>query len=416
MNDNTNYEINTVKLRKMRHIATGLLVLMALIYIVFKKFETNSLFFSAIVAFSEAAMIGALADWFAVVALFRHPLGLKWIPHTAIIPNNKDRIGESLSSFVVSNFFTDEIIKRKLNEITPSEEIIAYLSKNRDTLSESLISKFPHIIQSVFDNPQLMRLINDGLKDKLRSVKLYPLIGSTLQVLVSSGQHMPIVKELLISLHTYISENKDGTLKFLEGLNKTLAMPVIGDIVYKNILKILSKQIESIENNARSDINKLLLYSLPKLITKLKTSEDLIEKGEEFKKDMLDSDLFNSYIGSIELDIKEILTHYSQNSGDSLRNSANKIIDIFINEVLATDPAKEKIDSFIRDSITSIICRYREDIGRLICDTIKDWEKEDVANKLEAQVGSDLQYIRINGTVIGGLAGLAIHLISYVIK
>ncbi|MCX7711663.1 MAG: DUF445 domain-containing protein [Clostridia bacterium] len=401
------------KLRKMRIIATSLLGLMAVFYLIFKRFETQNIFFSSIVAFSEAAMIGALADWFAVVALFRHPAGMKWIPHTAIIPNNKDRIGESISNFVVSNFFTEEVIGSRLEGIDLTLEIGEYLKKNRDVISEGMIKGLPDVLQTISANEELMRLMGNEVKKGFEKVKLYPLLGSGLEVLVSSGQHIPLTKELLVYLYNYISENKERTLRFVESLNKTLSLPFIGDIVYRNILKTLSRQIDDMENNADTEARRLLLYSLPQLAQRLKTSEELIEKGEAFKNDIVQSELFDNFIFKILQDMKEFLISYSAKPEGELKEKLDGFIDKIIDGATSDHEIKEKINSFIKKSIISVICAYKEEISKLIRHTVEEWDAEDMVMKIEMHVGADLQYIRINGTVIGGLAGLVIHLLGY---
>lgn len=409
--DRLEFEKNNIaKLHKMRLIATGLLVFMAALFIIFRRLGSQNLFFTSITAFAEAAMIGALADWFAVVALFRHPLGLKWIPHTAIIKNNKDRIGSSLSCFVVSNFFTEEVLMDKMKSINLMDEIAFNLEKNKGVLVEWLALKLPEVLKAALENTDTAGLLESSINSRVKDVKLYPMLGSFLEALVKSGQHKPIVKEILIGLHNYVNDNRDATMKLLESLNKTLAMPVIGPIVYKNVLKILSRQIDSIEDNTNSDMNKLLMFSLPSLIKKLNTSEKLIEKGEKFKTEILDSDLLKAFITSETDKVNEALKAQNSEANEKLREIIGTCIDILIKLMLNDGFIKEQADLFLKRSIVKVVCMYSEEISRLICDTVNNWEGEDISKKMEVQVGADLQYIRINGTVIGGLAGLAIHL------
>lgn len=389
-------------------------MLMTAIYIIFKRFEETNYLCSCIVAFSEASMIGALADWFAVVALFRYPLGLKWIPHVAIIPNNKDRIGSSISDFVVTNFFTEDIIKSKLENIELTDEFISYLHQNREKIIDRAVTAFPDILSYLFEDLKLESFIKDNINKTLENQKLYPLLGRFLEVLVSSGHHRPIIKELLVCIHNYVEDNRTETLAFIGSLNKTLALPVVGDIVYRNILKILLKQIESIENNSDSDINSLLTYSLPKLVNKLKTSETLIEKGEILKGEILESELYQGYLTHVLNELKNSLVSYGENEENKLRDKVGEFFDFLMTKALNADDLKDKFDLFLKKLIIKVVVKYKAEIRNLINDTINNWEGKDMANKLEAQVGADLQYIRINGTVIGGLAGLAIHLITTV--
>ena len=402
---------NRYKLKKMRWIATGLLLLMALIYIVFKRFETYHLSFSFIVAFAEAAMIGALADWFAVVALFKHPMGMKWIPHTAIIPNNKERIGESISNFVVSNFFTAEVLEERLKTINPVDEALKQLNKSRSAIAEAVINNFSSMVKALFESGEMAAIAGSTLKSGLRGIKLYPSLGGILESLVTSGRHFPLAKELLLHLYNYISENRDATLKFLENMHRTLALPLIGDLIFKNILKVLQRQIDELENE-NTEINKLLSYSLPKLAGELKTSEELIQKGEQFKNEMLDSELLGSIVNKSMNDIKEQLLLYGQKPRQEFEEKINGFIDMLIERFLGAEALKGTVDAAVRKGITGVVSTYREEIGRYIFNTVKAWETEDMVDRLETHVGADLQYIRINGTVVGGLAGLIIHTLT----
>lgn len=403
------------KLHKMRGIATGLLVLMAAIFVIFRRFEGRGLLFSSIVAFAEAAMVGALADWFAVTALFRHPLGMRWIPHTAILQRNKGRIGEAISNFVVSNFFTSEAIHSKLIHTSPTEEILTYVRENKVLLAQRAAVGLPAMVQWVLENEKLMQLAKESILRKLEKIQLYPLLGKGLETVVASRQHIPFVKELLANLHQYVTDNKESTLHFVEGLNRTLALPVIGDIVYKNILKSIAKQIEDIDNDPEAGINRMLTYSLPKTIERMKTSPELIEKGESLKEEILSSELFQQLVERGVPYLQEITAAYAINEKEALQQKLEAILEGVLQEAEQMTGLKVRMDAFLSSSLVNVILNYREEIGRLIRDTVNDWKTEDMIDKLEVQVGADLQYIRINGTVVGGLAGLLIHLISHMI-
>lgn len=403
------------RLRTMRILATGLLVLMAFTYIIFKRFENHNLLFSSIVAFSEAAMIGALADWFAVTALFRHPLGMTWIPHTAIIQKNKDKIGNSLSNFVVSNFFTGEAIKGKLINIDFSENIMIYYNERKTLISEKIAANLPDILKMFLSNDKLAELVNTDLKSKLREIEIYSYIDKVLFALVSAELHVPVIKQLMGGTYKWVSENKEKTLKIIEGMNKTFTLPMVGDIIYNFILRTLSKLIEDMENGVSTEFNREILNNMPsKLVSDFKSSEGLREKVEKLKNDILDSDVFNNFVDEKISSIKETLVSYTTNSRDEVSCRLVEILDALFNDLMNNSSVRENFDSWIKDSLVDIICKYRQDISALISDTVKEWPVEDMVEKLEVQVGGDLQYIRINGTIIGGLAGLAIHLISKV--
>ncbi|QNU67935.1 DUF445 domain-containing protein [Ruminiclostridium herbifermentans] len=399
------------KLRSMRIIATSLLVFMAIVFIVFRRYEDRGLFFSSVAAFAEASMVGALADWFAVVAIFKHPLGLKIIPHTAIIQNNKQRIAKALSNFVVSNFFTPEIIKAKLDKVSISEKIFGYIQQNKSSIAKAISNKLPEIVDSVDDDTKVSELVKQQIDRKIEAVKLYPMLATILKPILEGGHHKPIVKGLLNSTYNYIGENKDKTMLVLGGINKTLTMPFIGDLVYRKILEFLYTQAEEIDTNEEVEVNKLLLSALPKLIEDMENSQELISKGELLKEQIINSELY----GELQNKLVDVVLDFKNSimtDEERLTERVSAILDKLVLIISENNRLQDSVDSAIIDTIEGIVSQYGNKVGDLIYDTMDSWETKSMVDKLEVQVGADLQYIRINGTVIGGLAGLAIHLLT----
>ncbi len=400
------------KLRNMRVIATSLLVFMAVVFIVFRRYEDRGLFFSSVAAFAEASMVGALADWFAVVALFRHPLGLK-IPHTAIIKNNKQRIAKALSNFVMSNFFTPEIIKAKLDTVNISEKISGYIQQNKETIAKAVSSKLPDLLNSIVDDAKVEEYIKQRVVRKIDAIKLYPLLATVLKPILDGGYHKPIVKGLLNSTYNYIGENKDKTMLVLGGINKTLTMPFIGDIIYKKILEFLYTQADEIDTNEEVEVNKLLLSALPKLLEDMENSQQLISKGELLKEQIINSELYGELQNKL-VDVVIEIKNTIMTDEERLSERVSAILDKLVIGISENSRLQVSIDNAIIETIEGIVSQYGNKVGDLIYDTMDGWETKSMVEKIEVQVGADLQYIRINGTVIGGLAGLAIHFLTVV--
>lgn len=401
------------KLKYMRRLATGLLILMAVIFVISKKFEDKSFIISCIAAFAEASMVGALADWFAVVALFRHPLGLKLIPHTAIIQQNQARIGESLGTFVVKNFFTEEVLRGKLSKVRLTESIVNYINENRASMAENAANSLPVVTDYLFNNDRLSSSLKDGLASLLKKAEVSPYIDRLITYSLSNKMHIPLVKQLINGIYYYVENNKDETMKLVEGINKAFVLPIIGDLTYKSILKTLLNLKTDLENEAETPLVKELLYNLPeKLSEKFRDSVEIHGKIEVKKNEYLDSEGFYSFIKeSLDTIGGEILL-YSVVSKDELTGKISSLIEKLLSEFKENETFKNKAEVWLQNTIVQIAKEYSEEIGNLISDTVKNWPMEDMVEKLEIQVGGDLQYIRINGTVIGGLAGLAIHLLS----
>lgn len=400
-------------LKRMRFIATGLLVLMTLSYFILKRLGTQNVFISSAVAFSEAAMIGALADWFAVVALFRHPLGISWIPHTAIIQKNQDKIGESLSNFVVGNFFTSEVLENKLQNVSFAESMAQYFINNREEISAKIAVQIPKTAELFFKSNYLNEFISNDLKSKFKEINLHPTIEKMLVSGIDAELHVPVAKQILASTYKWVIENKEKTLRMIEGMNKSFTLPFVGDIIYNFIVKNLAKLIEDLDAGAATDFNKELLHDLPmNAVMDFKKSKEWEIKIEKLKSDFLDSAAYQELVYEKLNNIEEKIINSIQSSPDLLNARISGIIEILADECMRNDSIRISIDNWIKEAVVNIIAKYRQEIGKLISDTVKEWPLEDMVEKLETQVGGDLQYIRINGTVIGGLAGLVIHTLS----
>ena len=413
-----NYKTEEIKLRKkltrMKIIATSLLAFMTVTFIVMKKFEDRGLVFSSITAFAEASMVGALADWFAVVALFKHPLGLRIIPHTAIIQNNKQRIAKALSNFVVSNFFTPELIRAKLENAGVALKISEYLSSNKGKLAEGITGKLPFLINSVVDDAKLETSLRNLVYKKVEEIKLYPALSGVLVPVTEGGYHKPLVRALLNVTYSYIGDNREKTLGILAAINKTLALPFIGDLLYKKILDFLLTQIEALDKDEDAEINRLILSALPKLLEDMNTNEELIHKGEQLKEQLVTSPAFNELLGKILEAILDLKNSFLNNN-EELNEKVLTILGMIENSINDNQKLRSNIDAAAVDMVGGMVALYGDKVGSLIYDTMDAWETRDMVDKLEVQVGADLQYIRINGTVIGGLAGLAIHLLTQLI-
>lgn len=413
--ENYSYMSEELKLRKrlrnMRILATSLLVFMTVVFIVFKRYEDRGLLFSSIVAFAEASMVGALADWFAVVALFRHPLGLRIIPHTAIIQNNKQRIAQALSNFVVTNFFTPQLIRAKLGRISVAARISQYVDNNREKLAENIVENMPAIVNSFVTDDKIKELIKTEANKKIEEIKLYPLMATFLGPAVEAGYHKPVAKAILNASYKFIGENKEKTMDLLGGINKTLTMPIIGDLVFKKILEFIKKQADEIDTNPETEVNKVLLSALPGLVEDMKSNPEIIEKGEQLKAQIVASEMYKSVLDNLAgmaIDFKNSIFE----NKEELVKKVNTVLYLLVAGISENSQFRENIDAIIADTAEGTVSLYGTKVGELIYDTMNGWETKDMVDKLEVQVGGDLQYIRINGTIIGGLAGLVIHFVS----
>ena len=429
---NTVYEkYKKNKLKKMKFISTGLLVLVLVLYFICKKFkidQSNNLLYSSMAAFTEASIVGAFADWFAVVALFKHPLGLSVIPHTAIIKKNKNEIAESLSKFVVENFFTDEKIMEILKNIQFSKEFNLYLNEKKEYFSNKVIENIPSIAVELSKIDYLKKFVKEGLNNSIKDkVELSPIAGRILEgFILSTENNVKLVKVILEYILNELQQNQQTFINFIQqqklfniiGFTNSMAQGI-----HSKMTSIIQNEINNINNNnsINGGLSKILLDKLQNIAFDLKKSDDMIKKGNELKNNILKSEAYENFIDKTLWNImdKNILDPIILNSTKNPEPIKAKIIsfidDIIIKGLFESKEICEQIDNWAKSSIANVISSNKSYIGELISKTVKEWPDDEMVEKLEMQVGSDLQYIRINGTIVGGLFGVLLNLMTHLL-
>jgi uncharacterized membrane-anchored protein YjiN (DUF445 family) len=416
------------KLKRMKLVSTGLLIFVTILYFIFKKLgfdQSHNLFYSSIIAFCEASMVGALADWFAVVALFKHPLGMSWIPHTAIIKKNKKQIGDSLANFVVDNFFTNENIEDMLENIRFSEHLDSLLRKNKEVIAKKISEKIPDITVQIFKDPNFKNIAVEGIDSIFGKIKLSQTAGMLLdKTVMETGKDTILIKTVIKIILEEIENNKEGIINFMlkQKIMGFISIPVnIAEKIHYDICEFFNNEIQDMDNDVQGVLAKMLLDKLSNFVSDLSNSEEIIIRGEEIKEDFLSSEVYNELKSNNLWNAVENNLLYSLLAGfDKNVELFNKMIMNYIDTILTENLKSEKIskdiDKWTRDTIVGIISKSKESIGDSISKTVHQWPENDIVRKLELQVGSDLQYIRINGTLVGGLFGVIIHLVSQIIR
>lgn len=398
----------------MRSIATGLLVLMAIVFVVSKLLQPTYPYLSFVRAFAEAAMVGALADWFAVTALFRRPLNLP-IPHTAIIPNNKDRIGESVANFLEHNFMTHAVLREELKGVDFAGVAASWLAapENRHAVSSQIVKGIPAFFRLVEDE-DIGRFLQKAIAETLKNINAAPVLGDVLEVLVVNGRHQLIFDHLIVWTADALERNRPLIRQKVHERSPSWMPRVLDEKLYERILEEAQDILEEMKN-PDSDWRMRFQAAMEDLIEKLKTSPEYQEKLEGFIGQALNHPLFHEYIQQIWLDVKErfIADAASPNSlAVAQLDNAGRIFS----DALTHDKAVQaKLNGWILEFTVDAITRRRGDIANLIKRVIQKWDAETVSRKFELYVGKDLQYIRINGTIVGGLVGLLLHAVSHFI-
>lgn len=402
------------QLRQYKTLATGLFILMAVTFIsmtILQK-HNSSHWIGYIRAFSEAAMVGALADWFAVTALFNYPLGVK-IPHTNLIENSKEKIGDNLGNFVVDNFLSPQNIRPYIQKLKVSVYVGDWLSKerNQDVLINELSSILKDIVNKL-DDDAVVKFISSKAEEMTDSIKLNSIIGNGIEYLLSKNDHQKIITNLSAQVKGYILENQQMISERVGKESFFLIPKSIDNKIAEKITKGLSDYFLEVEQNAnhplRSEItNKILDFS-----KELKDDSKWKTEFESIKSDFLQSDKIKQYSSDIWQSLKSSLIKELSEEDSTLKSYVKKNIDEFVANLQNDEQFQNRIDGWVRLTAYKYILKNTQNFGELISTTVGNWEGKELSRKLELEVGKDLQFIRINGTIVGGLVGLLIYTIA----
>jgi uncharacterized membrane-anchored protein YjiN (DUF445 family) len=398
----------------MRLVATGLLVLMAAIFLAARQFEQLHPAIGYVRAFSEAAMVGGLADWFAVTALFRHPLHLP-IPHTAIIPRNKDRIAATLAAFLRDNFLVPRVVARRMQRLNVAAAAGRWLANppmGRGRIGTGASRLAADILESL-DQERLGGMAKGAIAARLRAIDVAPLFGQALTAAIANGRHLPLLDGMIRWASRVLEANEHliremvharaGAVMRWTGLDETLATKIID-----GLHKLITEMAEDPAHPLRAKAEE----GLERLAHDLQHDPALRAKVEAFKAEMLDNQAFHRWIEGLWEQGRAALLRVARDPERVLAGKVGEALRQF-GETLQTDrKLADTINRFARRTAVGAASDYGDGIVRLVSDTIRGWDARTVTGRLENAVGRDLQYIRINGTLVGGLVGVAIHAVD----
>jgi uncharacterized membrane-anchored protein YjiN (DUF445 family) len=398
------------QLRRMKRIPLLLLLLMVALFAV--TLNHPAAWAAWLHAFAEAGMVGALADWFAVVALFRHPMGIP-IPHTAIIPTRKNEIGESMSRFVADHFLAPEVIRKKLKATNLAAFVITWLKsdKGRNSIEELGVNMLRWALGALSEK-RVRKFLSRLSSRQLANISLAPMLGTTLDWLVKGQRHQQILTQVLRYTIVLIDENREAIRTKVQQESPWWVPGFVDDRIMKKMLDRIEHQLFEMTLNPEHPMRSQFNGWIQKLAHDLQHSPTLLRKGEELKEQFLENDELQDYLfglwselaRGIEADIDKPDSTIRQQVSQSLQNVA---------EELDGDPDMQIwVNDWLVNAITLVVSRNSEQIASLISDTVKSWDGADTSRRVELAIGRDLQFIRINGTLVGGLVGLVIYAVK----
>jgi uncharacterized membrane-anchored protein YjiN (DUF445 family) len=400
------------RLNRMKAVATGALVLMAIIFVIAFSLEERYPWLGYVRAMAEAGMVGALADWFAVTALFRRPLGLP-IPHTAIIPNRKDAIGESLSEFVATNFLSESVVREKLAGFSVAKRIGDFLvtpgSAERVTAE---LATAVRGISTVLSDDQVADLLESMARRKIAETKLGPPLGRIAAEVFERGDHRPLVDFIVERCYEWIRDNYTAVSRVVSQRAPSWSPRFLDGFVADRIYNEVLAFAEAVKNDPGHQLRGALDRFLAEFAQDLQHDPATIERVEAIKDQVVSNAEVRSLAASAWTSIKDALLQAAEDPNSPLRQSVTKALVSFGVTLTEDGPMARKVDGWAADAAGYLARNHARSITGIIDETISRWDGEATSRKIELQVGRDLQFIRINGTVVGALAGLVIYTLA----
>jgi uncharacterized membrane-anchored protein YjiN (DUF445 family) len=405
-------EAKQARLDHMRRVATGLLGAAAVVFLVARILESSYPWLGFIRATAEAAMVGAIADWFAVTALFRHPLGIP-IPHTAIVPRRKDRIGGSLGRFVERNFLSREVLSARVRSMDVARRLAEWIQRpeSAQRLAKHATSAVAVMIQSI-DDREMERLIEKQLMSRIDEVEATPLLANALTLFLAGGRRQELLDGTLVLLDRLLEENRDQLRERIEREIPWWVPGPIDDKIYQKIVGATENALQDVRADPEHPFRRRFDDLVGASVEKLKTSPELIAKGETLKAELLQSETVHGLVEKLWSELKGALLPVEGETRSDLTAPIERAI-IRFGETLGEDAAlMERVNGWAESGVVYAAEEYRHEVSLLIANTVAQWDPTDTSRKIELQVGRDLQFIRINGTLVGGLVGLILYSFS----
>jgi uncharacterized membrane-anchored protein YjiN (DUF445 family) len=399
----------------MKQLATGLLLMVSGIYVTASIYEHHFVWIGFVAATAEAAMVGAIADWFAVTALFRHPLGIK-IPHTAIIPLRKHVIASQFGDFVQTNFLSEKVISDKIRSMHLSRSIAAWLVRpqNAHAVAEQITEGLGGIVRVVNDE-DIQKLIETKLAAKINDTSLAPIIGDLLSFLTAGKRQQDLI-DTVVAAGLRILQDSDLDIQNHVSQETPWWFPdSVDKAIYSKIVRSVSNTLHDMQIDVLHPLRVRMVIGMNEFMDNLKHSQDIFDKERVIKQDLLKESAVRDFTGSLWEDLKKALLSQSEQSDSELAQAMERTVIAFGESILEDDALAEKIDQWGEQSAKYLITNYGHEISNLITNTIDQWDPIATSERIELQIGKDLQFIRINGTLVGGLVGLLIHTVNYVI-
>jgi len=410
------------RLLAMKRRATGLLAVALLVFIGASVYEAQFPWLGYVRATAEASLVGGLADWFAVTALFRHPLGLP-IPHTAIVATRKERIGQILGNFVQNHFLSRDVIAANLRRVHPAERAAQWL-ENREharQISRGFASGLVKALDSLPPN-ELQDLVSQVVRNRVRSFRVAPALGKTLAMALADNRQEELLNATVKLAADAVRNNRDLIRDRVRQETPWWVPPVLDDKIYQKIIAAVERLLHDMVHDPQHPLRASFDKAIQDFIDRLQHSPEVIARAEALKEEWLMGASTDDMARKLWEGIRQSVITYSEGreggggGGGGGPNPLDSGLSEFGTALLSNPTLLSELDDLLIDLTANVVEKYRFEIGDLIAKTVASWDPEATSRRFELAVGRDLQFVRINGTLVGGLVGLAIYAITHLLR
>jgi uncharacterized membrane-anchored protein YjiN (DUF445 family) len=406
-------EVKQAQLTRMKRRATGLLVLMGVVFVVAWSLEPAYAWLGYVRATAEAGLVGGVADWFAITALFRHPLNIP-IPHTAIIPQRKDRIGRSLGNFVQNNFLSPDVLGAKLRAAGLSRHAAEWLREPEH--ARMVVRQAAGALRSataVVRDDDVHALLERSVIEPLKRRPIAPVLADGLALLTVNDRHQQLLDRLIRGLTRIVGENQELIRQKIREESPWWVPGFVDDRVHERVVDGIERTLFEVSADSDHPLRRQLDGMLDGWIEQLRESPEAIARAEQIKQQVLDHPTSEQLSESLWREVKKVLDRQVDAAEQGAPGGLERGITALAQAALEDEALLSKLDDWIIGAVLRTVEQHRHEVGQLIAHTVSAWDPDETSRRIELQVGRDLQFIRINGTLVGGMVGLVLYAVTH---
>jgi len=401
------------RLNAMKRRATALLGVALLVFVAASIYEPLYPWLGYVRATAEASLVGGLADWFAVTALFRHPLGLP-IPHTAIVATRKERIGQILGNFVQNHFLSREVIASNLRRVHPAERAAGWLADREHArqISRQFAGSLVKALDGLPPN-ELQDLVSQVVRNRVRTIRVAPALGKTLALALADNRQEELLNATVKLAAEAVRNNRELIRERVRAETPWWVPPVLDDKIYQKIIEAVERLLQDMVRDSAHPLRTAFANAIGDFIGRLQHSPEVIARAEALKEEWLMGSQTDELARKLWDGVREAINKYATKTEDGDGpNPLDSGLSEFGVALLSNPTLLSDIDDLLIDVTAGVVEKYRHEIGDLIAQTVASWDPAATSRRFELAVGRDLQFVRINGTLVGGLVGLLIYTIT----